>query len=110
MINRKSVFAVALLSLAAVASAKSYSVTLYDQMLAGGTELKPGDYTVDVSNDKAVIRKGKLASENAAKLENVPSKYASTSVVCNKVDGKLHIKEIHLGGTSTRVVFTETTP
>jgi hypothetical protein len=110
MINRKSVLAVAFLSLAAVASAKSYGVTLYDQMLAGGTELKPGEYTVDVSSDKAVIKKGKLASENPSKLETAPTKYASTSVVCSKVDGKLHIKEIHLGGTNTKVVFTEATP
>ena len=40
-----------LLGLAAVASAKSYSITLYEPSVIGGAELKPGDYRLELKNE-----------------------------------------------------------
>jgi hypothetical protein len=98
------------LGLGAWAGGKTYTVTLYDPAMAGATELQPGEYKLDVDNDKAVIHKGKLSAENPVKIETAGEKYGATSLLLVKGDGKLHIKEIHLGGTKTKLVFTETQP
>jgi hypothetical protein len=98
------------LGLAAWAGGKSYTVAIFDPAMAGSTELKPGSYQLDLDNDKAVIHMGKIKAENPVRVETADEKYRSTSVLYSNGDGKLHIKEIHLGGTKTKVVFTETQP
>jgi hypothetical protein len=98
------------LGLAAWASGKSYSVTLHDAAVAGGTELAPGDYKLEVTNDKAVMRKGKISTEASVKVETGNEKYDVTRVVLTRADGKAHIHQIHLGGTNTTLVFAETQP
>ena len=110
--KRTSVFACAIITLGmtAWAAGKSYSVSLYDPAMAGATELKPGDYQLNVDNGKATIHKGKVTAENPVRVETAPEKYRSTSVLYTRADGKLHIKEIHIGGTTTNLVFTETQP
>ena len=47
-----------------LASAKSYSLQLLNSAMLGNTELKAGDYQVEVIDQKAVITKGKLRIEN----------------------------------------------
>jgi len=100
------VFAFALLGLA-IASAKTYDVTLYSPVTVGGTELKPGQYSVEVKDSRAVIRNGQVQSEAPVKVENVDSKYGATTVRYANEGGKLQIQEIRLGGTKTRLVFAE---
>ena len=103
MINRIVVF-VAILALAAAASAKSYSITLYEPSVIGGTELKPGNYSLELIDQKVVIRKGKQMGEAAVKIESADSKYSSTTVRYSNGDGKFHIQEIHLGGTNMKLI------
>lgn len=106
---KKAVLCFAVLGLA-IASAKSYNVTLPEKSEAGATELKPGDYKVEVTGDKAVIKSGKVTVEAPVKVETNDRKYDSTSVKYSSADGKMRIQEIHLGGTKTRIVFTEAAP
>jgi hypothetical protein len=40
-------------------------------------------------------------------VETNASKYSATSVRFSNGDGKLHIQEIHVGGTTTKLVFSE---
>jgi len=94
------------LGLAAIASAKSYSITLFESSLLGATELKPGEYTLELKDQKIVIRKGKQSSEATVKVENADSKYSATTVRYSNGDGKYHIQEIHLGGTNMRLVVS----
>jgi hypothetical protein len=110
--KRVVVFLCAILSfgLAAWASGKSYPVTLHDAVIAGGTELSPGDYKLEVASDKAVLRKGKVSTEAPVKVETGNEKYEVTQVVLTRADGKAHIREIHLAGTNTTLVFAETQP
>jgi hypothetical protein len=96
----------ALLGLVALASAKSYSLTLYEPSLIGGTELKPGDYTLELKNEKVVIRKGKQMGEAPVKVESADNKYSSTTVRYRNGDGKYRIQEIHIGGTNMRLVVS----
>jgi hypothetical protein len=82
-------------------------VNLSETAVLGGTELKAGEYKVEVVDQKAVVRNGKLHGEFPVKVENSDSRYSTTSVRFSNGDGKLHIQEIHVGGTNTKLVFSE---
>ena len=112
MKNRILVLGCAILTvgLAAWAGTKSYTVTILDPVMAGATELPAGEYQVSIANDKAMLHKGKFSAENPVRVESADAKYGTTSVVLATGDGKMRIKEIHLGGTKTKLVFTETQP
>jgi len=92
------------LGLAAVASAKSYSITLYEPSVIGGAELKPGDYILELKDERVVIKKGKQMGEASVKVETADSKFSSTKVCYRNGDGKYHIQEIYLGGTNLKLV------
>ena len=91
----------------ALAGGKSYSFTLYQTALLGSTQLAPGDYQVSVVDQKAVVRNGKIHDECAVKVESGTNKYSSTTVQFDNGDGKMHLREIHIGGSTTKLVFTE---
>jgi len=97
-------FAFAVVALA-VASAKSYTVNIYENAKAGGTELKAGEYKLEVVDQNAVIRRGKVESKIPIKVETAQGKYSTTSVVYDDHDGAKQIREIHLGGTATKLVL-----
>ncbi len=103
---KKLIFAFLVLALA-LASAKTYTVTLLQPATVAGTELQPGDYKVSVMDDgKVVLKSGKHSIESAAKVEQADKKFDSTTVRLQTSDsGKPKIEEIRLGGTKTRLVF-----
>ena len=90
-----------------LASAKSYSLQLLNSAMLGNTELKAGDYQVEVIDQKAVITKGKLRIENPVTMGTADQKFPATTVVLSESNGKQRIQEIHLGGTTTKLVFAE---
>ena len=90
----------------AVASASSYPVKLFSPVTVGSTELKPGDYKLEVNDEKAVIRNGKVQTETAVKVEQGDTKFDKTVVrYVTSTDGKSRIQEIRIGGTKTKLVF-----
>src|ERR1041384_5142193 len=91
----------------AIASAKTYTVNLFQAAMIGGTELKPGEYRVEVVDQKAVIRNGKVEGQAPVKVETGDAKYDTTTVRFSNADGKMRIQEIRLGGTKTKLVFNE---
>lgn len=97
----------AVLGLAAIASAKSYTLNLFEPSVIGGMELKPGQYSLELKDQKVVLRKGKDVCEATVKVETADSKYGSTSVRYTNGDGKYHVQEIHLGGTNMKLVVSE---
>ena len=105
--RKKVLITLAALGMAAIASAKSYSITLFQPSLIGGAELKPGNYSLEVKDQKVVIRQGKLTSEAPVKVEHADNKYGSTTVRYTNGDGKYHVQEIHVGGTDLRLVLAE---
>lgn len=104
--NNKILLLLAALVLAVLASAKSYSITLFEPSVIGGMELKPGDYTLELKDERVVIRKGKQVGEAPVKVETADGKYASTTVRYSNGDGKYHIREIHLGGTNMKLMVS----
>jgi len=90
----------------AIASARSYTVNLFQPSMVGTTELKPGEYRLEVNDQKAVIKKGNVQTESPVKVEEGDTKYDATTVrYVNNADGKVRIQEIRLGGTKTKLIF-----
>lgn len=102
---KKAVLLVCLLAGMALASTKSYRVTLYQPSVIGGTELMPGDYKVEVQNEKIIIQNGKQSTEAGVKVENADRKFSATAVRYSNGDGKYRVQEIRLGGTTMRLVL-----
>ena len=94
-----------ILAASAVANAKSYSVTLFQPSMVGGSELQPGEYKLDLNESKVVIHSGKNTAEANVKVETGDQKFSSTTVRYQNGDGKYRVQEIRLGGTKTKLVF-----
>jgi hypothetical protein len=103
--TRKLLLSFAILAVSALANAKTFSVTLFQPSIIGGSELQPGEYKLDLNESKVVIRSGKKSAEADVKVETGDQKYSSTSVRYQNGDGKYRIQEIRLGGTKTKLVF-----
>ena len=102
--TKKFILLFAVLALS-VASAETYKVTLFQPTVVQGTELKAGDYRLDVQDAKVVISKGKQTVEAPVKVENGDQKFNATSVRYGTDNGKYALQEIRLGGTKTKLVF-----
>ena len=87
-----------------VSSAKTYRITLFQPSVLSGTVLKPGDYNLDLTGEKVVIRQGKVAAEASVKQEVNGERFSATSVRYAVRDGRNHVLEIRLGGTNTKLI------
>jgi hypothetical protein len=105
--NRRVVLSFVAFAGLALASTKSYSLSLFFPVKLGTTELKAGDYKLEVADNKVVIRSGKVRSEAAVRVEESGTRYNTTSVRIVGSAGQQRIQEIHLGGTSTKIVVNE---
>jgi hypothetical protein len=103
---KKLLFSFATIALAAASAASSYKITLFQPSIVNGTELKPGEYKVEVTDNKAVIKRGKTSIEAPVRTETADTKFSSTSVRYKNGDGKYRLEEIHLGGTNTKLIFS----
>jgi len=97
----------ATLALAAASAASSYRLTVDDPVWVGGTELKPGEYKVEVEGNKVTLKHGKEVVEATAKVETNAKKFDSTALVSEQNGGKLKLSEIRLGGTTTKIVIEQ---
>jgi hypothetical protein len=94
-------FGFAFIALAAASAASSYNVTFYQPVMVNGSELKPGDYKLELKDKTVVLKQGKTVTEAPVRIENDGQKYQRTAVRLNGTQ----VEEIRIGGTSTRVVF-----
>ena len=101
---KRFVFVFTVLALA-VASAETWRVTLSQPSVVQGTELKAGDYRVELKDAKVVFASGNKTVEANVKVENAEKKYAATSIRFANAGGKAELQEIRLGGTRTKLVF-----
>jgi hypothetical protein len=102
---RKFAFSFALMAMAVASAADTYRITLFQPSIVAGTELKPGEYKVTVTDNKAVIAAGKKSVETSVKVESGDSKFSSTTVRYLTADGKYKVQEIRLGNTNKKLVF-----
>jgi len=90
----------------ASAAENTYHFTLQEPASLNGTSLKPGDYKLEIEGDKAIVKAGKAVVESPVKLETADHKYTLTTVDLDSINSKPRISEIHVGGTKTRIVFS----
>jgi len=105
----KSLLFVGALGLATlgIASAKSYDITLSTRAMAGGTELKPGEYKLKVEGSQAVFTDVQSSKSWTApvKIENSATKFGQTVVESTSQGDMDHIHAIDLGGSNTKLEF-----
>jgi hypothetical protein len=97
------------LSVVAVGSAKSWDIVVDSTAKAGTVQLPAGDYSVKLNGTTAVFRSsdsGKTYT-SPVKVEKVAKKYAYTAVENTTKDKTEVIDAIELGGTDTRVQFSD---
>ncbi len=103
----RSALTLTLLAMGTILQAATYHITLLKPSLVAGKELKPGDYKIQVDNDKAIISHGKTIVEAKVKTEASDKKFDSTTVRY-EIDGdKYKVQEIGIGGTRTKLVLSE---
>ncbi len=101
MLNKFVFTAVAAGATIAFAASGSYKVDILDNTMVEGKQVKAGSYKIQIDNNTAVLKHGKDSIEVPAHTEQAASKYSGTQV--QYVDNAIH--EIHVGGTSTKIVF-----
>jgi hypothetical protein len=89
-------------SMAIASAADTVNVNLYQPTTVSGTTFKTGEAKFLLKDNKVTLKQGKVAAEAAVKVESNNAKYSFTSIVY-KDDHS--IKEIYVGGTTTRIVF-----
>jgi hypothetical protein len=93
------------IAVAFASAGERYNVTLHQTTLVSGTQLKPGDYKIEVNGDKATISSGKNSVATPVKVENGDQKFSATTVRYGIAGGNYQIDEIRVGGTKTKLVF-----
>ena len=89
-----------------IASAKTYQVTIDNEMKAGSVTLKPGTYNMKVDASKVMFTDNAGKSvEATGKVVTGDKKFDNTMVDSKQVNGVAEIKEIDLGGTKTKIQF-----
>jgi hypothetical protein len=99
-------FVLSLALFAFAANAATYKVTLSQTSTLKGTELKAGEYKLDVKDAKVTVTSGKTSVDIPAKVESVDQKFETTSVRYLGTE-KPKITEIRIGGTKTKLVFND---
>lgn len=89
-----------------IASAKTHSIKIHTSSDVAGHELAPGNYKLELDGEKLTITNGKQTVESAVKVEETAEKFAQDSVRYIETDGKMKVREIRLGGTNTKLVFS----
>ena len=90
-----------------MAASSSYKLNLLQPSIINGTELKPGEYRIEVKDNKALVNKGKkTVVESDVKVETSDTKFGTTTIRYSGGEaGKYKVQEILLGGTNTKLVF-----
>jgi uncharacterized protein (DUF2141 family) len=102
---KKAILSVCLLAGMAFAAAKSYTVSFLFPVTVDGMELKAGDYTFELHDQKIVIKHGHQTTEAAVKVETGDARYATTTVLYDNSAGKYKVSAIQVGGTNMKLVM-----
>jgi hypothetical protein len=85
------------------AAGTTYKVSLLDDSVVAGQQVKAGDYKVEMKdNNTAVFIHGKKSIEVPAKEETSPKKFSTTEI---EYFNNNQLQEIRVGGTNTKLVF-----
>jgi hypothetical protein len=88
----------------AAASAKSFDLSLYSPSVVAGTELQPGDYKLNLTGTKMVLKRGSAVVETDVRIESTGQKFNRSSVKYRDSNGRMDVLEIRLRGTDMMLV------
>ena len=91
-------------AIAIALGAANYHINFSKPAVVGDSELKSGEYKLELNGNKATLKNGKTTVEADVSVETSPAKFAETSQCCLE-NGKYRLHEIRIGGTNTKVVF-----
>ncbi|HLH04551.1 MAG TPA: hypothetical protein VKX25_17425 [Bryobacteraceae bacterium] len=99
---KKLSLAAAVAAASLIASGNTYKVNVLEDTTLNGKQIKAGDYKVALDGTTATLKHGKEVVTVPAHTEQAQSKYQNTAIkyVNNSIE------EIHIGGTTTKIVFT----
>jgi len=89
----------------ALAVAGATTLHIFDPTWVNGTELKPGDYKMDVEGNHAIIKHGNTSVDVPVTVQQTNEKYPETQLRLSTVSGQTVLKEVRIGGTQTKVVI-----
>ena len=104
---KKFVLTFAALGLATMSAAEHYNVKFFMPAEVGGRIVKPGEYSLELKGDHAVLKGMNGKFETEARIENGEHKFRQTVVRYANSDSNAHLDEIRIGGTATTVVFAK---
>jgi|SRR5579863_2126227 len=105
MILKRLMFGLGTFALAVASAAGSNHIDLTQAAWVGNTQLKPGSYKIAIQGSTAVFTAGKTVVEAPVTVEKSDHAVFVTEV---ETSGS-KITEIRLGGTSTRLIFKDST-
>ncbi len=90
-----------------VANAKTYHFTLNSRTTVGQSQLKPGEYSVEVKGSNAVIRNddGSATVTLPVKVQTAKSKFSYTTADTVTEGNSIRLKAIDLGDSDTELDF-----
>jgi len=93
-----------LFALAVTSGAANHHVNFNRPAVLGDSELKSGEYRLELDGNKLTLTNGKTLVEADVSVETSPTRFIETTQCCLE-SGKYHLREIRIGGTNTKVVF-----
>jgi len=85
------------------AAGLTYKVSLLDDSVVGGQQVKAGDYKIELKdNNTAVLVHGKKSIEVPAKTETAKEHFSTTEMQYSNGN---QLQQIRVGGTNTVIVF-----
>lgn len=103
----KTLLGACVFSLGIATAASNYHIRIADPTWVGGTELKPGEYDVRVEGGKITFKQGKKVIEASAKVDTNAAKFADTQLIVKTENGQAKLKEVDLGGTTSKVMLSD---
>ena len=103
-------FALTALVFAAVAfAATAHRITLDKPAVVNGTQLKAGEYKLEINGDRVTISNKKTTVDASARIDSAAEKFRSTTVCCLGDNGKYNLEEIRVGGTNQKLILAPET-
>jgi hypothetical protein len=104
MLSKKLLIGFAAFGIGFASAGSEYKVEFEQATKVGGTELKAGEYKVEVQDGKAIFKSGKsVVAQTSATVENAKRKYPATAISTNASK----LEEIDVGGTTMKIVLPQ---
>lgn len=103
MLNKFVLTLVAAGAMTLSAATVTYKVSLLQDSIIDGKQIKAGDYKVEMKDSNtAILKHGKQTIELPAREETAPKRFDSTEI---QYTNNNDLQEIRIGSTNTKIVF-----